>query len=127
MFSATFESPYLTDRLLGHLTEALTRMDVEHLRAQPHAPLLYASGVRYAREPAGAERWATSPLVLARGVGDCEDLACWRAAELRLRGDHAARVVSTAQQLSPTRRLYHVLVRHGDGRLEDPSRQLGMP
>lgn len=127
MFSPRFELPYLTQGLLGHLTEALTQIDVELLRTQPRPTSLYDSGVRYAREPSGAERWASVPLVLARGAGDCEDLACWRAAELRLRGDAAARVVSTAQQLSATRRLFHVLVRHGDGRLEDPSRRLGMP
>lgn len=126
MFSATFESPYLTPALLTHLTEALTRMNVEHLWRQPQTPALYASGVRYAREPSGQERWAMVPLVLQRGLGDCEDLACWRAAELRLGGDQGARVVSSAQQLSATRRLFHVLVERGDGRLEDPSRRLGM-
>lgn len=139
MFRATLESPDLDHVILAHLTEALTRIDLEYLRRYAAAdastrspaggplPPLYGSGVRYAREPSGAERWSSAPLVLWRGAGDCEDLACWRAAELRMHGDVAARVVSTSQQLSPSRRLFHVLVRRGDGRLEDPSRRLGMP
>lgn len=127
MFEATIEIPYLSGQLLGHLTEALTRIDLQHLRDHPSLPPLYRAGVRYEREAAGVERWASSPLVMRRGAGDCEDLACWRAAELRMLGDPEARVVSTSQRLSPRRRLYHVLVRRGDGQLEDPSRLLGMP
>lgn len=87
-------------------------------------PLLYRSGVRYRREdPRVREEWRTVPEVLRRGEGDCEDLACWRAAELVVSGeDLAARPV-----LVPTRAGgWHVVVRRGDGSTEDPSRVLGM-
>lgn len=81
------------------------------------APPLYDSGVRYRREPTSArfENWWTIPDVLRAGYGDCEDLACWRAAEC---GGRAFAVeVPTG---------YHILVRRPDGRIEDPSRRLGM-
>lgn len=86
-------------------------------------PALYESGVRYRREPAARrEEWCTIPECLRRGWGDCEDLACWRAAELCVTGqDSQARPV-----LLRTRNGWHVAVQRGDGSIEDPSRRLGM-
>lgn len=83
---------------------------------------LYESGVVYRREPAGREWWecVSDVLGVAAGKsGDCEDLANWRSAELRvLFGDEGAhtRVVRTP------RGSFHAIVQHGDGTLEDPSR-----
>lgn len=107
--------------------ELLTRYAVKQLQRRAAAgspvPPLYQSGVRYAREPPGKERWQTPYQTLLSGRGDCEDLAVWRAAELRRRGeDPRARVV--VKRTGP--RVLHALVRRGDGTLEDPSRALGM-
>jgi len=92
-------------------------------RGRPLPPL-YRSGVRYRLEAPGTESWDTADRCLRRGWGDCEDLAAWRAAELRVSGgDPRAHVtiVPTSQA-----RQWHAVVRRGDGRLEDPSRRLGM-
>jgi len=110
---------------LTHLLEALTAVNMAWLREHDGAPWLYRSGVRYEEEPPGRDEWQDIPETIARREGDCEDLACWRLAELRVReGEHATPFVKHAV-LGP-RTIYHVAVRRADGRLEDPSRILGM-
>lgn len=84
-------------------------------------PPLYASGIRYVREPYRRERWQTALESLARKVADCEDLAAYRCAELNFGGE-LARVYC----YSPRPGLIHCVVRRADGQLEDPSRKLGM-
>lgn len=97
------------------------------------SPLLYESGIRYAREnrcsesledrACSEERFVTIPELYRLGEGDCDDLAAAYAAEARiLRGDRGARV-HVIQWRSGH---YHVVVRLGDGRIEDPSARLGM-
>lgn len=79
-------------------------------------PALYESGVRYEREPPGRERWLTIAELYASGIGDCEDLAAARVAELRLGGELARpRVVQTPKGS------YHAVVERADGTIEDPS------
>ena len=89
------------------------------LRAHP-APPLYASGVRYRRSDP-QERWQLPSEVRAAGGADCEDLASWRAAELRENGERAT---VTIKRTSP--QVLHAVVVRADGRIEDPSRRLGM-
>lgn len=114
----TVDGPSLTSAVIGLQLE-----NEQWLRAHPGTPALYASGVRYRREPPGREEWEPIPVVLTKGWGDCEDLASWRAAELRVTGeDPHARV--HVYQSAPT--TWHVVVRRGDGSIEDPSRKLGM-
>lgn len=92
---------------------------VRDLQRSPQRPL-YAAGVRYDRNDPG-ERWQTPSETAARGAGDCEDLASWRCAELRLGGESCrVRVVRTGP------RVLHAVVERQDGRIEDPSRRLGM-
>ena len=81
------------------LMEALVRINQSHIRQFKHLakdkevpapyPMLYRAGVHYEPEP-GTEEWLDIPNVLAVNGGtfpgpwaDCEDLACWRTAELR--------------------------------------------
>lgn len=95
-------------------------------------PPLYSSGVRFQPEPwAGKlEEFAHALRVLARGWGDCDDLVCYRVAELRVFGDRLAQ--SPPEKALP--RIYgrgkkmHAQVRRGDAArtIEDPSRLLGM-
>lgn len=59
-------------------------------------------------------------------VHNCEDLACWRAAELRVRYGVLAEPTFIWKLRPKGGYLYHILVKLPDGRIEDPSRTLGM-
>lgn len=84
-------------------------------------PPLYKSGIVYAREAVGqSEHWQTADQLLKSRVGDCEDIAAYRCAEL-LEAGELARI-----RLTLKGRTWHVQVRREDGRIEDPSRILGM-
>lgn len=96
----------------------LTAMDLAYV---PELPPLYEAGVRYRRE--APDTWSTADIVYARGFGDCEDLAAWRAAELRITGEDPA---ATADLYEVAPRKWHAIVLRGDGTIEDPSKVLGM-
>jgi hypothetical protein len=93
-------------------------------------PPLYESGVRYAREPRAPmappeERFDDPWVCMARGWGDCDDLAPWRSAEREVSEGLAPGVVYPV--VVPTSTGAHVLVYDArDGSFEDPSRNLGM-
>lgn len=70
------------------MLEALCRINQGHLAKFPYPPL-FQSGVHYERE-VGTENWLDIPSIIEAGWGDCEDLACWRVAELRRKGIHAS-------------------------------------
>jgi len=141
---------------------ALVSINRRYIKRYPsQIPLLYESGVRYDRlepEPGSAcgdDDWQDIPSILEHPdhpkLADCEDLSCWRVAELnerfavnavpfiRLFADRVRDV--TDGQIKP-RHLYHIMVRWPEGLahypstvyrdsesgalLEDPSRILGM-
>ena len=110
--------------------EALTAANVAYLQAHPDAPKLYASGVRYRTEKPKLkgtpipEEWLSIPYVIRQGWGDCEDLACWRTAELLQQGVKA-QPVFTFRRVGRFS-IYHIMVRLPDGTIDDPSRRLGM-
>jgi hypothetical protein len=116
-----------TDDDAADVLRALFAINVGQIRHRM-VPPLYESGVRYAREPRGVEEWndAVTCFVrwkLRRVGSDCEDLACWRAAELvALELDPGARPM--LRDVRPG--LKHAVVLRGDGSIEDPSRRLGM-
>ncbi len=130
------------EHLLGMLLEALTVRNCQWLQRRPDTPLLYppqvylqmgfqphlpSSGIYYQTEPAGEENFDSWPKILRMGSGDCDDLCCARASELRIRfNDPAARPIFVGTQTAPDYILYHVLVLRGDGQIEDPSLILGM-
>ncbi len=115
-----------TNEALRIALEALYQRDVDYLRRHPLTPGVYDSGIYYQEEPPGSEDWADVPTILKLGWGDCEDLACWRAAELFVRHGIAAKPEVTCQISADGTRLYHITVALPDGRSEDPSRNLGM-
>lgn len=111
----------------------------------PLVPPLYSSGVRYKEEPLSwdNEHFDSIPVVLERKWGDCDDLAPWRAAELRFTGeDRGASIMIKWKKLPDGKRLYHIVVRRSNvplskvdnwqffkdarGVYEDPCRVLGM-
>lgn len=125
MFAPTFHAPFDV-QTLNILLEALVRIDLHILRKDPSIPDLYASGVRYEREPNGVEEWLTIPEIMRRGYDDCEGLAAWLAAEYRNKGIMAQAFASRVPTRAPIP-LYHVRVRLRGGRvIEDPSRALGL-
>ncbi len=116
---------------LNEALEGLVRINVKLLlaaiRAGRPVPPLYRLGVRYKREPLKREWWQTVMDNAVEQWADCEDLATHRAAELRVGGalagiPYPARAV--CKRTGP--RMYHAVVQHPDGRIEDPSRALGM-
>lgn len=87
-------------------------------------PPLYQSGVRFRREPPGVETFRDAVTTYRAGHGDCAHLVAWRVAELREAGEPAT--IRIYWKPTPSGRLFHVQVRRADGRIEDPSRKLGM-
>lgn len=121
--SATVAAGPRRGQSLGALLRAVHDLNVSWLRAHPRAPNLYESGVRYRREPREMrEDFATLPVVMRRGWGDCDDLAPALSAELEVRRGIAARPIVLA--IRPG--LWHCVVELPDGRRLDPSRRLGM-
>jgi hypothetical protein len=102
------------------LLEGLVRLDLSQLR-RGLAPPIYSSKVRYKREARGREDWQSAVAAMRSGGADCEDLAAWCAASYRLAGVNARAIV---KQVGPG--LKHCLVLLPDGRIEDPSKRLGM-
>jgi hypothetical protein len=112
-------------RVLERMLEALIAANIEYLTICPSAPPLYESGVVYEEEPEERDNWQDIPETLGVGNGDCEDLACWRIAELRFRANEHASPLIRWREVG-TRTVYHITVRRADGTIEDPSRLLGM-
>jgi hypothetical protein len=106
-------------RLLAEHVEACCA----DLRAWRDAPSIYSAGVRYRAEPRGSERWQLPRETEREGSGDCEDLASWLCAQLRVTGEDTRATVTTYQSAPGIR---HCVVRRGNGTIEDPSRRLGM-
>lgn len=113
-------------KALASLLEALTKINVGWLISNPQTPYLYESGVLYEHEVPGRENWQDVPTTLLNGVGDCEDLACWRAAELRAVAGINAKPFLKFTRGPDGMNLYHVVVQLPNGMYEDPSRSLGM-
>lgn len=126
MLHVTMNVPPIPEAIEAVL-EGVVRLNIALMRFADERgvelPPLYSSGVRYRREPRGREWWQSAPDVLAvatRRSGDCEDLAAYRAAELRYWDGELARVVI----LRTARGSFHAVVEREDGTLEDPSRVL---
>jgi hypothetical protein len=115
-------SPAVIDAAL----EAVTRLDESLLaagRVLPFRDQQASRPVRWAPEPIGDEHFDHASTVIARGWGDCDDLAPWHTASLRASGEDPfarAIVVPTGDGN------YHAIVRRSDGSIDDPSREAGM-
>jgi len=116
----------LSHRVLSHMLVGLTEIDAMLLRRHPEYPGIYDGYVRYEEEPLGQEDWQDAPTSVTLGTADCEDLACWRAAELNVRYGVRARPSFIWRKRPGGAYLYHIQVTHPNGAVEDPSRRLGM-
>jgi len=127
VWQPTIVPPELSSWVLTPLLAALTEINRAARRNGYSVPPLYRSGVRYREEPHGSERWLSSVAALREGSADCEDLACWLAADLLDQGLPARAIpLPSPQRTAGGGRLYHIVVDRGSGLLEDPSRNLGM-
>lgn len=135
-WGALFAVHELDNNVLEELFECLVGLNLDFLRDHPEAPALYDAGVVYRPEAPYQEEWLTIPWAMQRSrdgyAVDCEDLAAWRVAELRHRGEHA-RAVWTWQRSRvwdgagwDDHDNVHVRVRRADGSIEDPSALSGM-
>lgn len=100
--------------------EGLVRIN-EVLMMQHQYPALYTAGVHYQRE--SRDIWRNAMEIVQSGWGDCEDLAAYRVAELRVTGEDPRASILVYKSGAHK---YHTVVRHGDNSIEDPSTILGM-
>lgn len=107
---------YVLRALLNCMVEA----NKAHLILNPQTPMLYQSGVKYAR----TKLWEPIPALYSRGMGDCKSLATARIAELQLRGIQCEPVFRFYSRPDGNKD-FHILVRTPKG-WEDPSKKLGM-
>lgn len=128
------------------LLDCLTAIDRAYIKRRKY-PDVMSGSVRYHEdEPApgsicGDDDWADIEIVMRRGIGDCDDLACIRAAQLQASGINA-RAIPLLRR-APGEHNYHIVVLWPPGLrsypktvyrdpsgsgllLEDPSRWLGM-
>jgi hypothetical protein len=125
MFSGKEPSRKRSQKCLLWLMEALTKCNELWLVTHPNTPRLYRADVRYVPE-LRQENWQDIPNILKTKEGDCEDLACWRVAELRVIGRIRAKPFISWRKMPNDSLRYHALVKWPDGRIEDPSLALGM-
>jgi len=117
---------HVSPAVLNAGLEALTKLD-EKLIREGHVPTfrqaVAAGKVKWAPEPPGDERFDHAGIVLGRGFGDCDDLAPYHCAGLRVTGeDPGCRAV--VKRSGPRR--WHAIVQRSDGSLQDPSKAAGM-
>lgn len=113
-----------SQRCVLWLMEALTQINVTWIKSHPDTPPLYEAGIVYEAEPPGQEVWQDVPTLIERRKGDCEDLACYRAAELRAAGINVRPYIKWRKEGDGY--VYHAVLMWPDGRVEDPSLALGM-
>lgn len=106
------------------LLQGLVGINRTWFEQYPATPHLYDTEVVY-RPERSSEVWFDIPSILKRGHGDCEDLACWRVAELNTWGIRARPYIKW-RKMPSGRMVYHAAVLRPDGKIEDPSRALGM-
>lgn len=108
---------------LRALLDCLIGLNAICLEAYPKLPRLYESRTYYQLMPSKAP-WDTIPTYLKRGYTDCKSLVAGRVAELRHEGHNAIPVFRHVTGGWGT--MFHVLILHGNGKWECPSRILGM-
>lgn len=106
--------------VLEAFLEGMTALNTAIIRAED-LPSVYEVA-RYRREAKGREDWRHAGIIERSGYGDCEDLAAYRAAELRVFDGEAARV----KVVRTGKKTLHAVVERADGSIEDVARALGM-
>lgn len=128
------------------LCDCLVSINRSYLKRRRY-PDIFAAGVGYDEDAppngsvCGDDDWSDIEVVMRRKKGDCDDLACVRAAQLQASGINARAIAMLKR--SPEAHDYHIVVLWPPGLrkypptvfrdpsgsgllLEDPSRVLGM-
>jgi hypothetical protein len=111
--------------ILNSALESVTRLN-ESMLKQGKIPTFedgLKEGIKWKPEPPGEEHFDHAGTVLRRKWGDCDDLAPWQAASLRVTGEDP-NATAIVRRSGPKR--WHAIVRRGDGSIDDPSRAAGM-
>ncbi len=104
--------------------ESVTRAaEAQIARGAPLATDAIAAGVRWKPEPPGDEHFDLPNTIIKRGWGDCDDLAPYHAASLRITGEDPE-AVARVYPSGPHR--WHAVVQRSDGSIDDPSKWAGM-
>lgn len=115
---------HISRPVLDAALEATTRLN-ESMIKEGSVPTFRKAveRVNWRPEPPGDEHFDHAGVVLGRGWGDCDDLAPWHAASLRVTGeDRGAHAI--VKRSGPKR--WHAIVRRSNGSIDDPSREAGM-
>lgn len=105
--------------------QGLVAVNMAMMAKRRRFPDLYVAGVRYQAETReGPEDWQNAEELLRSRRGDCEDLAAYRTAWLRVYMGERARARVVPSQRMPGK--WHAILQRGDGVTEDPSERLGM-
>jgi hypothetical protein len=113
----------VTPPVLNAMLEGVTRLNEQLIKEGAPTFREAVNRVRWAPEPPGQECFDHLGIVLARGKGDCDDLAPWHASSLRATGeDRGAKAI--VKKSGPKR--WHAVVQRSDGTIDDPSREAGM-
>jgi len=113
--------------VLDSALEAVTRLNQSMLgngEVIPFDRALKRFNIKWAPEPPGQEHFDHAKTVIARGWGDCDDLAPYHAASLRHSGEDP-KAKAIVYKSGPQR--WHAVVERGDGTIDDPSLRAGMP
>ena len=117
--------PHVSAPVLNAALEGVTRLDEALIKEGTVPPFRTdVENVRWKPEPPGGEHFDHAAIVHGRGWGDCDDLAPWHAASLRVTGEDPG-ATAIVKKSGPKR--WHCLVRRSDGSIDDPSIEAGMP
>lgn len=114
---------HVTKPVIDATLEGVTRLDEALIKAGTPTFAESVGAVKWRPEPPGDEHFDHAAKVLQRGWGDCDDLAPWHAASLRVTGEDPG-ATAIVRRSGPTR--WHAVVQRSDGSIEDPSREAGM-
>jgi hypothetical protein len=112
--------------VLDAALESVTRLN-ENMIQNGEVPCfrraLRSHGIQWRPEPPGQEHFDHAGVVMGRRHGDCDDLAPWHAASLRSTGEDPN---AEAVVVKSGPKLWHAVVKRGDGSMDDPSQEAGM-
>jgi hypothetical protein len=110
--------------VLDAALESVTRLNEQLLKkGAPTFQEALKKGIKWKPEPPGQEHFDHAGIVAHRGHGDCDDLAPWEAASLRVTGtDPGAKAVV----IRSGPQMWHAVVERSDGSHADPSKAAGM-